>query len=132
MVNDEDALKFAVVAAARRALWELLDSVPNLVTISLLQAKFAMTKPDDDIIRSLDGAKIELCIELDLSRAIDVAIKNFLLLHHAGVNSGAISYEEIWDWVNYSQEIHQEALFTMQALFDLSRAQNDAQNTDKK
>ena len=91
-----------------------------------------MTKPHDDIITSADGCKIELSIELDLSRAIDVAIKNFLLLHHAGVNSGAISYEEIWDWVNYSQEIHQEALYTMQALFDLSKAQNDVENTDKK
>ena len=91
-----------------------------------------MTQTDDDIIRSVDGSKIELSIELDLSRAIDVAIKNFLLLHHAGVKSGAISYEEIWDWVNYSQEIHQEALYTMQALFDLSKAQNDVENTDKK
>jgi hypothetical protein len=84
-----------------------------------------MTENHDDIIRQLDGGIFEIKIKLNLNTSLDVAIKNFLLNHHAATQTGIITYERMWEQAHYSLKIHQETLYVMQQLFDLAKAVGD-------
>jgi hypothetical protein len=90
-----------------------------------------MTENHDDIIQLIENGVFEIKIKLDLNSPLDVAIKNYLLVHHAASLSGVITYEQMWEQAINSMEIHQETLYVMQQLFDLAKAVGDEQNTNK-
>jgi hypothetical protein len=91
-----------------------------------------MTENHDEIIDLIENGILEFKIKLDLNSPLDVALKNYLLVHRAASSIGMITYEQMWEQVENSVEIHQATLYVMRQLFDLAKAVGDEQNTDKK
>lgn len=91
-----------------------------------------MTENHHEIVELLENGEIELKIKLDLRSALDVAIKNYLLIHRSASSVGVITYEQMWDQLHNSLEIHQETMLIMHQLFDIAKGTGNEQATDKK